>query len=63
MTDLTTTDLYRADEMFLTGTMGKLAPVVKVDGRTIGGGEPGRMTAKLTELFRAEVARSGQAVL
>lgn len=61
--DLTTTDLYRADEMFLTGTMGELAPVVKVDGRTIGNGEPGRMTAKLTELFRAEVARSGQPVL
>ena len=61
--DLTTTDLYRADEMFLTGTMGELAPVVKVDGRTIGHGEPGPMTAKLTELFRAEVARSGQPVL
>ncbi len=63
VTDLTTTDLYRADEIFLTGTMGELAPVVKVDGRTIGHGEPGRMTAKLTELFRAEVARSGQPVL
>jgi len=61
--DLTTTDMYRADEMFLTGTMGELAPVVKVDGRTIGSVAPGRMTTKLTELFRAEVARSGQPVI
>src|SRR5436190_665896 len=32
-TDLSLTDVYRADEMFCTGTMGELAPVVRVDGR------------------------------
>src|SRR6476620_6511196 len=34
--DLSLTDVYRADEMFCTGTMGELAAVTRVDGRTIG---------------------------
>jgi branched-chain amino acid aminotransferase len=37
--------------MFCTGTMGELAPVIKVDGRTIGDGQPGAMTVRLSELF------------
>jgi branched-chain amino acid aminotransferase len=32
--------------------MGELAPVIKVDGRTIGDGRPGPMTRRLSELFR-----------
>ena len=36
-----TGQVYRADEMFCTGTMGELAAVIKVDGRTIGTGERG----------------------
>src|SRR5213075_2767224 len=39
--DLTLDDVYRADEMFCTGTMGELAGVIKVDGRRIGGGQVG----------------------
>jgi branched-chain amino acid aminotransferase len=58
-----TTEVYRADEMFCTGTMGELAAVTKVDGRTIGTGEVGPMTRRLTELFRAEVAASGYQVV
>src|SRR5438128_2053808 len=50
--DLSLTDVYRADEMFCTGTMGELASVIKVDGRTIGDGQPGPMTERLTRLFR-----------
>jgi branched-chain amino acid aminotransferase len=50
--DLSLTEIYRADEMFCTGTMGELAPVVRVDGRTIGSGAGGPMTRRLTELFR-----------
>jgi branched-chain amino acid aminotransferase len=49
--DLSLTEIYRADEMFCTGTMGELAPVTKVDGRTIGGGQTGAMTRRLSELF------------
>ena len=36
--DFSTTQLYTADEAFVTGTMGGLTPVVSVDGRTIGTG-------------------------
>jgi len=61
--DLSLTDVYRADEMFCTGTMGELAAVTRVDGRTIGTGAVGPMTRRLTDLFRAEVARSGFPVL
>jgi len=59
--DFTLTDVYRADESFVTGTFGGLTPVVSVDGRTIGDGAPGPMTAHLTGLYRAaleEEARS-----
>ena len=40
------------------GTFGGLTPVVKVDGRIIGNGKPGAMTANLTELYDAEVHRA-----
>ncbi|MDB6022427.1 MAG: branched-chain amino acid aminotransferase/4-amino-4-deoxychorismate lyase [Pedosphaera sp.] len=50
--DLSLTDVYRADEMFCTGTMGELAGVTRVDGRTIGNGEIGPMTSRLSDLFR-----------
>ena len=49
--DLSLTEAYRADEMFCTGTMGELAPVVKVDGRPIGAAQCGPMTLRLSDLF------------
>lgn len=61
--DLSLTEVYRADEVFCTGTMGELAPVVKVDGRAIGIGEPGPMTRRLSELFRARTGREGTQVV
>ena len=60
--DLTLDDVYRADEMFCTGTMGELAGVIKVDGRTIGDGAIGPMTRRLSALF-AESAREGVEVV
>jgi branched-chain amino acid aminotransferase len=51
--ELSLTQVYTADEVFVTGTMGGLAPVVAVDGRTIGDGQPGSATTRL----RAEYAR------
>src|SRR5213078_3506969 len=48
---LTLDDVYRADEMFCTGTMGELAGVIKVDGRRIGGGQVGPVTRRLSGLF------------
>jgi branched-chain amino acid aminotransferase len=61
--DLSLTDVYRADEMFCTGTMGELASVTRVDGRTIGDGHPGAVTRRLSELFRDLTAREGVVVV
>jgi branched-chain amino acid aminotransferase len=61
--DLSLTEVYRADEMFCTGTMGELAAVTRVDGRTIGDGRPGAMTRRLTELFRGLTAREGTPIV
>ncbi len=61
--DLSLTEIYRADEVFCTGTMGELASVVKVDGRGIGSGEPGPMTRRLSDLFRERTAREGSLVV
>ncbi len=60
--DLSVNDVYGADEMFCTGTMGELAAVTSVDGKTIGNGEPGPMTRRLTELFAARTASEGVVV-
>ena len=51
--DLTQYDVYTADECFLTGTAAEVIAVVKVDGRTIGTGEPGPVTKDLLQRFRA----------
>lgn len=44
-------DLYIADECFLTGTAAEVIPVTRIDGRTVGSGEPGPVTRKLLEAF------------
>ncbi len=49
------TDVYSADEAFVTGTFGGLTPVHTIDGRTIGTGEQGPMTVRLRELYEAEI--------
>ena len=56
---LTRHDLFNADEVFLTGTAAEVIPVVKIDGRRIGEGEPGKTTAILRREFRALTARDG----
>ncbi len=57
--DLTLRDVYRANEMFCTGTMGELAGVIKVDDRTIGDGQVGPMTRRLSERFAERTAAEG----
>lgn len=61
--DLSLTELYRADECFCTGTMGELAPVVKVDGRLIGEARPGELTRRLSEYFKVLTESEGQLVV
>ncbi len=60
--DYTLPQLYTATEAFVTGTMGGLAPVVRVDGRTIGDGTPGPVTKRLTALFSDLTAATGTPV-
>ena len=62
VTDLSLTELYRADELFCTGTMGELAGVINLDGRTIGTGQIGPMTRRLSELFAVRTAKEGTPV-
>jgi branched-chain amino acid aminotransferase len=54
--DFTLGQVYSADEAFCTGTLGGVTPVTKVDGRVIGTGQPGPVTAKVSELYLAAVA-------
>jgi branched-chain amino acid aminotransferase len=49
------TDVYAADEAFVTGTFGGLTPVRDVDGRHVADGI-GPITSRLAELYREAVA-------
>jgi branched-chain amino acid aminotransferase len=57
--DYSLTQFYTADELFVTGTMGGIAPVVSLDGRPIGDGKPGPVTLQLTELLADLTAKTG----
>ena len=61
--DISLSEVYRSEEMFCTGTMGELAPVVEVDGRTIGTGATGPRTARLIQWFADRTAREGTPVI
>lgn len=49
------TELYIADEVFLCGTAAEVIPVVKVDGQTVGTGEPGPITRQVQKLYEDTV--------
>jgi branched-chain amino acid aminotransferase len=48
---ITRDDLYIADELFFTGTAAEVTPIREVDGRTVGAGKRGPVTAKLQKAF------------
>jgi D-alanine transaminase len=48
---ITKADLYAADEMFLTSTTAEITPVIAVDGKTVGKGKPGAVSARVYEQF------------
>jgi branched-chain amino acid aminotransferase len=56
------TDVYSADEAFVTGTFGALTPVREVDGRLIGTDLPGPMTTRLQALYDEAVVTDPGAV-
>ena len=60
--NLTRYDLFNAEECFLTGTGAEIIPVVKIDGRVIGGGKPGPVTKSLVEKYHALTQCSGEVI-
>lgn len=53
--DMTLAQVYAADESFVTGTLGGVTPVTRIDGRPIGTGAPGPMTDRVRALYEAAV--------
>jgi len=62
-TDLSRVDVYGANEMFSTGTMGELAAVTKIDNRQIGDGNVGPVTKRLSDLYAQRTASEGVQVV
>ncbi|HUE59143.1 MAG TPA: branched-chain amino acid transaminase [Acidimicrobiales bacterium] len=48
-------DLYIADEAFLSGTAAEVVPIASVDDRPVGDGKPGPMTRQIQEVYQAAV--------
>ncbi len=58
--NLSLTELYSADEVFTTGTMGELTPVLEADGRLIADGISGELTRRLQKLHRTYAYDHGE---
>jgi len=58
--NISLTEVYTADEMFVTGTMGELTPVLEVDGRKIGSGSTGSITQKLQDIYDELTKNEGE---
>ena len=56
---ITRHEVYISDECFLTGTAAEIIPVVKVDGRVIGQGKPGKLTLSLMKKFKELTVKNG----
>jgi branched-chain amino acid aminotransferase len=56
-------DLFQADEVFLTGSGAGIVAVRSLDGRTLGLGKRGPVTARLSELHRELAANEGSSLL
>jgi branched-chain amino acid aminotransferase len=57
--DVSLTEMYTADEVFCTGTMGEIAGVTVIDGRAVGAGGVGPVTTRIAELYQAHAAANG----
>lgn len=57
--NVSVSELYTADEVFTTGTMGELSPVLEIDGRRIGHGQRGPVTERLEQLHAEYAATHG----
>ncbi len=57
--DLSLTELYTSDEVFTSGTMGELTPVLEADGRIIGNGKVGELTKRMQSLHLKHAIENG----
>ena len=55
-------DLYTAEEAFLSGTAAEVVPIDSVDDRVVGDGRPGPITRQLQEIFHGGRARPGRSL-
>ena len=55
-------DLYNANECFITGTAAEIVPIVKIDGRVVGNGRPGKVSRMLIGNYRALTQASGEPI-
>jgi branched-chain amino acid aminotransferase len=60
--DFSLSQFYAADEVFVTGTMGGIASVIRIDGRVIGDGKPGPVAEELSRHFADLTAATGSPV-
>ncbi|MEV0565512.1 aminotransferase class IV [Dactylosporangium sp. NPDC050588] len=58
--DVSQVEMYTADEVFCTGTMGEIAGVVRIDGRPIGDGTVGPVTRRLAGTYREHARKHAQ---
>ena len=54
--DFTLAEVYGASEAFVTGTLGGITPVTRIDGRKVGDGTPGRVTCRIADLYAAYIS-------
>ena len=45
------TEIYFADEVFLTGTAAEITPVISIDGKAVGDGKVGKITGKIRTIY------------
>jgi branched-chain amino acid aminotransferase len=61
--DISPTEMYTADEVFCTGTMGEIAGVTRIDDRVIGDGRVGPVTGRVAALYRSCTSTTGTPVV
>ena len=61
--DISLAEMYAADEVFCTGTMGEIAGVTAIDGRIIGAGSIGALTTRIAGLYQEHARAHGVRLL
>ncbi len=56
--DFTLGEAYSANEAFVTGTLGGVTPVTRIDGRTIGSGTPGAITRRISDWYQEVIGNA-----